>query len=297
MRRRELFPPDRGLQVRMVLAAVLTPLSVVALIAVCALVLPLKAVLALLAVGALGATMAVRDLRRASDARLVGPGEEPELQGIVDRLCVAADLPRPEIVLENERQPNSWIVDAPGRAPRLHVTRGLLDLLEPMEVEAVVAHELAHVANHDATVMTVVGLPGAALYEGATSANWASFGPLIAGRVLGFAIGAISRVGSSALSRHRELTADAGAAALTGRPSVLVSAIMKVSGALAALPSEDLRQVAARDALHLLPVANDAKKAKAWRTHPTVEARVAALERLERRMVSARPAPPAPPRG
>ncbi|HEY6759255.1 MAG TPA: M48 family metalloprotease [Baekduia sp.] len=293
MRRRELFPPDRGLQVRMVLAAVLTPLSVVALIAVCALVLPLKAVLALLAIGAIGVAMAVGDLRRASDARLLGPGEEPELQGIVDRLCVAADLPRPQIVLERERQPNSWIVDAPRRAPRLHVTRGLLDLLEPMEVEAVVAHELAHVAHRDATVMTVVGMPGAALYEGATRAGWA-MGPLMVGRLLGMVIGAISRVGSSALSRHRELTADAGAAALTGRPSALVSALMKVSGALAALPSEDLRRVAARDALHLLPVADDAEKVKVWRTHPTVEARVAALERLERKMVTARPAPPAP---
>jgi heat shock protein HtpX len=289
-RRRELFPPDRGLQMRMVLAAVGTPLTVVALVVLVAIVLPLQIVLALLAIGAVGALMAVRDLRSAADARVLLAGEEPALQGIVDRLCVAADLPRPQLVLERERQPNSWIVDAPGREPRLHVTRGLLELLEPAELEAVVAHELAHVANRDATVMTVVGMPGAVLFEGARRANFATWGPLIFGRLLGVTIGAIARVGSASLSRHRELTADAGAAALTGKPSALASALMKVSGSLVALPKEDLRLAAARDTLHLVPVAKEC--AGVWRTHPTIERRVAALERLERRMVTARPAGP-----
>ncbi|WCB94620.1 Protease HtpX [Baekduia alba] len=273
----------------MLVAIVLTPLSVVALVAVCVAVLPLKGVLALGATALIGLVMAVRDQRRGSDAQLLAEGEELELQGIVDRLCVAADLPRPEIALDEERQPNSWIVDPPGRRPRLHVTRGLLDLLEPAELEAVVAHELSHVAHHDATVMTVVGLPGIAMLEGAHRGSWA-FGPLVAGRVLGFAIGTISEVGNSALSRHRELTADAGAAALTGRPSALASALMKVSGAIGALPTEDLRLVAARDALHLVAV-EDSR----WRvltTHPSIAKRVAALERLERRMVTTRAASP-----
>jgi heat shock protein HtpX len=273
----------------MVLAAVLTPLSVVVLAALVVLLLPLKAALGLLAIGVVGTAIAVRDLRRAADARVLLSGEEPQLQGIVDRLCVAADLPRPQIVLEPERQPNSWIVDAPGREPRLHVTRGLLDLLEPAELEAVVAHELAHVGNHDATVMTVVGMPGAALLEGSKRAGWA-WGPLLFGRLLGIVIGTVSRTGSAALSRHRELTADAGAAALTGKPSALASALMKVSGALAALPSEDLRLAAARDTLHLLPVEQD--RSGLWRTHPSLERRIAALERMERRMVTARPAEP-----
>src|SRR5205085_1594356 len=149
MRRRELFPADRGLQARMVLTAVLTPLSVLALVALCVLLLPLKFVLALAGLTVFGLVRAVREQRRDSDARLLGPGEEPALQGIVDRLCVLADLARPEIAVDEERQPNSWIVDPPGRPPRLHVTRGLLELLEPAELEAVVAHELSHVAHHD----------------------------------------------------------------------------------------------------------------------------------------------------
>src|SRR4051794_22526185 len=287
-RRRELFPPDRGLQARMVLTAVLTPLAVLALVAACAVLLPLKAVLALAAVSAMGVVVALRDQRRIADTRVLAGGEEPELQGIVDRLCVAADLARPEITLDDERQPNSWIIDAPGRVPRLHVTRGLLDLLEPAELEAVVAHELSHVAHRDATVMTVVGLPGVAMLEGSGRAGWA-FGPLIFGRLAGFAIGSIAELGSASLSRHRELTADAGAAALTGHPAALASALMKVSGALSVVPREDLRAVAARDALHLVAVDDEDAGWRLRRTHPTVEQRVAALERAERRLAHARP--------
>jgi heat shock protein HtpX len=289
-RRRELFPPDRGLQARMLLTIVLTPLSAVVLFALAAWLLPLKWVLAFGAITAIGLVLAVNDQRKTSDGWMLLDDEEPELQGIVDRLCVAADLPRPQLVLDAERQPNSWVVDAPGRPPRLHVTRGLLDLLEPLELEAVIAHELSHVANRDATVMTVVGLPGVAMLEGARRNSWASWGPLIGGRLLGLAIGTVARVGSSALSRHRELTADAGAAALTGRPSALASALLKVSGALEALPTEDLRLAAARDQLHLVAV--DEERWSVWMSHPSVEKRVAALERLERRMATARPADP-----
>src|SRR4051812_24874058 len=243
MRRRELFPADHGLQARMVLTAVLTPLAVLAMVALVAWLLPTKLLIGLGAVTAFGLVSALRERRDHADARVLTPGQEPALQAIVDRLCVAADLQRPEIAVDEERQPNSWIVDAPGRVPRLHVTRGLLDLLEPAELEGVIAHELSHVAHHDATVMTVVGLPGVAMLEGAQRAGWA-VGPLIFGRLLGAVIGTVARVGSSTLSRHRELTADAGAAALTGRPSALASALLKVSGTLARLPAADLRAVA-----------------------------------------------------
>jgi heat shock protein HtpX len=192
-----------------------------------------------------------------------------------------ADLPRPEIVLEDERQPNSWIVDPPGRPARLHVTRGLLHLLEPRELEAVVAHELSHVAHRDATVMTVVGLPGALLRDGSRG-DTGYWWPVMVSRGIGWAIGALAGLGSNALSRYRELTADAGAAALTGRPSALSSALLKVSGGLARMPSADLREVAGRDAFHLLPVERATGRPRAFTaTHPSLERRLAALERLE----------------
>jgi heat shock protein HtpX len=274
----------------MVVTAVLTPALVVALLAACVLVLPGNVLVGLALVTAAGTSAVLKERRRAPSAHVLGVGEEPELHAIVERLCLAADLPRPEIALDDERQPNSWIVDAPGRAPRLHVTRGLLDLLEPAELEAVVAHELSHVAHRDATVMTVVGLPGAALRQG-SGRDLGYWPPAMAGRLLAVVIGTLAGVGSNALSRYRELTADAGAVALTGRPSALASALMKVSGDLVLMPDEDLRAVARRDALHLLPV----EDVQGWRrflgaTHPTVARRIAALERLERDLQRARPA-------
>jgi heat shock protein HtpX len=293
MRRRELFPADRGLQVRMVLAAVLTPLIVVAAVAGAIALLPLKVLGGLFVVTAIGIAAAVRERRRVEHAHLLAPGEQAELQAIVARLCVAADLPQPEIALDDERQPNSWVLDAPGRRPRLHVTTGLLATLDPHELEAVVAHELSHVVNRDATVMTVVGLPGSVLLEG--SRGWVGAGgfwPFQFGAVFAALVGRLAGLGSSALSRHRELTADAGAAALTGRPTALASALLKVSGELARLPKADLRAVAARDAFHLVPAGGreDAggRVAALTHTHPSLQTRIAALERLERRLQQAR---------
>jgi heat shock protein HtpX len=284
--RTELFPADRGLVVRMVLVSVLTPLTVVALLALCVLIFPLKLTLGLAAVSFF-AWRALRSDRRAAE-HLLADGEEPELQAVVARLCVAADLPRPEIVVHDERQANSWIVDPLRRRPRLHVTRGLLDLLEPLELEAVVAHELCHVAHRDAAVMTVVGMPVAVLQRGATAPGW--WWPVGGAKIAGGVIGFVAGFGSTALSRYRELTADAGAAQLTGRPAALASALMKISGGLALVPDEDLRLVAGRDALHIVAVED--RSHWLWRlhgrSHPSVEQRVAALERLEHRLAHAR---------
>lgn len=288
-RRPELFPADRGLVARMVLVAVLTPLVIVALVAFCVLALPAKFALGLIGVSVLGTVVTIRDGRRQSTERLLAAGEEPALVAIVERLCVLADLPAPEIAVHDERQANSWIVDLPRRRPRLHVTRGLLDLLEPEELEAVVAHELAHVAHRDATVMTVVALPVAGMQR-ATSNSMGFWFPVIAGRLLSGAIAFVAGFGSTALARHRELTADAGAVALTGRPAALASALRKVTGELAILPVKDLRLAAAHDTLHLVAV----ERERHWLwglhgpTHPSLQRRVAALERMEHHLAHAR---------
>ena len=300
-RRRELFPPDRRLQLWMVLASVLTPLVVLAAVTGVVEFLPLKLAIGVGVAAAIGVVAAVRSRKASSRGRELPPDEAPELHAAVDRLSAMADIPRPVIVLEYERQPNSWVTDSPGRSPRLHVTRALLDTLEGPELEAVAAHELAHIANRDATVMTVVGGPGAVLLNGGRrmtsgGAMWA----FQLGGVAALGIGLLSRVGTSALSRHRELAADAGAAALTGRPAALASALMKISGELARVPAQDLRAVAGRDSFHLLPVEAPPrggleKLGHQWpfdvlgATHPDLQKRIAALERLERRMHAARP--------
>ena len=166
MRRRELFPTDKGLLARMLVAAVLTPLIVLAALVAIVWLAPTKIVIGVGIAAAAGILLAVKERNEAADGREVGPSEAPELHGTVERLCVVADLPKPAIVIEDEPMPNSWVVALGREHARLHVTRGLLERLEPAELEAVVAHELAHVAHHDATVMTVVGGPGAVLLGG-----------------------------------------------------------------------------------------------------------------------------------
>jgi heat shock protein HtpX len=293
-RRSELFAPDRGLQARMLLAAVATPLLVIASLAAIVLIAPFKIVIGVGIAAAIGIGGAMKERNRRPRAQPVSAEQAPELHAMVERLCVVGDLPKPEIVVEPEQQPNSWIVGLSRGRARLHVTKGLLALLSPTELEAVIGHELAHLAHRDAAVMTAVGGPGAVLLEGgrrsARTGWWfGMFGGLVAA-----GIGWLSRLGTQILSRHRELAADAGSAALTGRPAALASALRRISGELRLIPEEDLRLAACRDVFHLLPLE---EPAEGWlgsvtATHPPLAVRIERLERLERAMHSARPAPP-----
>jgi heat shock protein HtpX len=284
MRRREIFPTDYGLMMRMVLAAVLTPLIVLAALVAVVAIAPLKLVIGVGIATAIGTGAAIRERREVRGTE-VSESEAPQLHAVVERLCVVADLPKPRIVVEPERQPNSWVVAVGRDRARLHLTQGLLDRLEPVELEAVIAHELSHVAHRDATVMTVVGGPGAVLMSGGRTWRggwWFGFGNLVA-----YAIGVVGSFGARVLSRYREFAADAGAVALTGNPAALATALMKVSDGLAAMPTHDLRSAAARDSFHLLPVAcEDSRVLPA--THPPLKARIARLQRLEARLQSAR---------
>jgi heat shock protein HtpX len=293
-RRRELFPPDRGLQARMVLAAVGTPVAVVGCMVALVAVAPLRVLFGIAAALAIGVGVAVSERARRPAPALLEPADAPALHAIVDRLCVAADLPKPQIVLERERQPNSWLVGLSRERSRLHVTRGLLEILSPAELEAVVAHELAHAVHRDAAVMTAVGGPGAVLLLGGRRMTSGGMWWITIGGCVALAIGALSRLGTQALSRHRELAADATAASLTGRPAALAAALRKVSGELRLLPKEDLRLAAARDAFHLLPVRTTASglRGRLTATHPPLATRIERLERLERELVAARLAPP-----
>ncbi len=289
---------DRSLLVRMLLAAVLTPLLVIALLVAVVLVLPEQFLIGVGAALVLGIGITVGQRGKRAAGTVLQRQAAPELFATVDRMCLVADLPRPEIVLEPQAQPNSWIVQLPGRTPRLHVTQALLDLLDGDELRAVLAHELSHVANHDAAVMTVVGMPGALLLTGARRAARGGWLPLQIGALIAGLIGLSSRLGTSSLSRSRELVADRSACAITGRPSALASALLKVSDALDRLPSADLREVAALDAFHLVGAEprrsrwyTDNRLARGLlATHPSLHQRLAALERLERRTQLERPA-------
>jgi heat shock protein HtpX len=267
----------------MVTVGLLTPVVVLgALVAV--LLLLSSFTIRAVVIGALcvGAWVAVRERVEASSrGRRLVPADAPDLHAIVERLCIVADLPKPTIVLDSRAMPNSWIEGTRRGGFRLHLTQGLLDLLEPRELEAVIAHELAHVVNRDAAVMTVVGGPGEALLSGGVRVAGQGWWPLILGGLIASAIGWVGTLGTRVLSRYREFAADEGAVALTGSPAALASALMKVSEGLVAMPKRDLREAAVHDAFHLLPTARENGFCLPA-THPPLRARIERLERLER---------------
>ena len=278
----------------MILAAVTTPLIVLACAAAIVALAPLKIVGAFAIAAAIGIGGTITERRNRPPAKPVSPAQAPELHAIVDRLCVLADVPKPEIVIEPEAQPNSWLVGLSREHARLHVTRGLLDLLTPAELEAVVGHELAHLVNRDAAVMTAVGGPGAVLLDGGTRMLRGGWWFTLIGGVIAAGVGRLSLLGTQVLSRDRELAADAGSAALTGRPAALASALRRISGELRLIPEEDLRVSACRDVFHLLAVEEegDGWAGRLGATHPPLARRIERLECLERSMQSARLARP-----
>ena len=132
----------------MALVALLTPLVVFAALFWVMTNVPWWEVRVMVVVAfGVGVCVAARDrIAVSSRGARLSPADAPELHAIVERLCVVADLAKPTIVLERQALPDSWVEGTVRGGYRLHLTRGLVDLLEPRELEAVVAHELAHSA-------------------------------------------------------------------------------------------------------------------------------------------------------
>lgn len=223
---------------------------------------------------------------KAMGARVVTPEQAPELHSLVDRLCQQADMSKPRVAFADTRVPNAF---ATGRSPEhsvIAVTRGLLDQLEPKEVEAVLAHELSHVAHRDVTVMTVAGVTGVVasvmmrsfLFSSGRSRNNNGVPIQIALMLVGVVVYALSFLLIRVLSRYRELAADRAAALLTGSPSTLASALVKISGETQKMPQQDLRANAGAAHLAFFNLGG------LFSTHPSLEKRLAQLEKISRQL-------------
>jgi heat shock protein HtpX len=224
---------------------------------------------------------------RAMGARVVSPEQAPELHSLVDRLCQQADMTKPRVAFADTMVPNAF---ATGRSPDhsvIAVTRGLLNELEPKEVEAVLAHELSHVAHRDVTVMTVAGVTGvvaslmmrAFLFSGGRRGGNNNGVPIqLLLMLVGVVVYALSFLLIRVLSRYRELAADRAAAMLTGSPSTLASALVKISGQTQKMPQQDLRQSAGAAHLAFFNVGS------LFSTHPSLEKRLAQLEKISRQL-------------
>jgi heat shock protein HtpX len=221
----------------------------------------------------------------AIGGREVGPNELPEVQDALSRVCIQADVPKPRLAVASSGAPNALAVGRSRDGAIVCVTSRTVALLDPPELEAVLAHEVAHIQNRDALVMTI------ASFFSLVAALVAKYGWRVghaAARlvVLAVAVGAwvVSFVLLRALSRYRELAADRSAALITGRPSALASALAKMDDDTAKAPKEDLRAVQPVAALCIMGVPGRNALSRLVATHPTTDRRIAALQRLEERL-------------
>ena len=222
----------------------------------------------------------------AMGAREVSPQEAPELHAMIERLCIQADLPKPRIAIADTDVPNAF---AMGRSPKNAVvcaTTGIMRTLEPHELEGVMAHELAHVKNRDVMIMTLASFfASMASMISQFAFFWGSDDDdSPAGAVVflvSFLVYIISFFLMLALSRYREFTADRGAALITGRPSALASALMKISGEVQRVPTRDLRTAGEMNAFFIVPLGVKSAVQTLFSTHPPIEKRIERLSRLE----------------
>ncbi|MEU8710740.1 zinc metalloprotease HtpX [Streptomyces sp. NPDC093272] len=288
------FRSDRRLTVRMTVTLFLLGLLYVGFVA--ALIVLLKSwLLVVVLVGAMFVAQfwfSDRIAMFAMRGRVVEREEYPELHAVVDRLCAIADMPKPVVAVSEMDMPNAF---ATGRNPDhavVCVTTGLLRRLEPAELEGVLAHELSHVAHKDVAVITVASFLGViaglvvrfAFYSqifggGRRDQNTAAVLAAVIG--VSAAVYAISFLLIRALSRYRELAADRAAAQLTGRPSALASALTKVSGDIARIPTKDLRTAQAFNAFYFTPATGkEPGIERFFSTHPPLEQRLEQLGRI-----------------
>jgi heat shock protein HtpX len=239
---------------------------------------------------------------RTSGARLVGPNDSPEaarLHGIVDRLCALADMPKPRIAIAPTQMPNAFATGRNSKVAVLCATMGILDSrkLTDEELEGVLAHEMSHVAHKDVAVMTIASFLGviaalmvrfafySELFGGRRSNNNQSALLIIPIMLLSIVVYAVSFLLIRLLSRYRELSADRSGALLTGRPSALASALVKVTGDMGRIPVKDLREAEPLNAFYFAPALSPSQKlATIFSTHPSLTRRLAELDKISQQL-------------
>jgi heat shock protein HtpX len=298
---RTRFPADFGLSSRMLLTMFLLGLLYVVFVAVLVAVLGTQylPLVLLIAGGFLFFQYFFSDriALYAMRGHEVSPRQAPELHQMIDRLCALADMPKPRVAISDSDLPNAFATGRNQKHAVVCVTTGILRRLSEPELEAVLSHELSHVAHRDVAVMTLASFLGilagfvvrAAIYGGAyggfgrSNDNRDNTGAVILLVVLASAVVyALSFLLTRALSRYRELSADRAGAILIGRPSTLAAALVKVSGEMARIPTRDLRAAEPLNAFFFAPaVAPGFSLSSLFATHPPLQRRLDQLARLE----------------
>jgi heat shock protein HtpX len=314
MAARTRYAPDRGLTARMTATIFLLGLVFVgfiaAIIGIGAATHASDAVIVLFAL-VLGGGFAIGSLFYSDKIALstagaveVTPQQAPQLHGIVDRVCALADMPKPRVAIADTPLPNAFATGRNADKSVLCVTTGLMRMLETDELEGVIAHELSHVAHKDVQVMTIASFLA---IVAALLIRFSFYGELFGGGrgrsnnnnggalpifliIMGVSIAvyAISFLLIRLLSRYRELAADRSGALLTGQPSALKSALVKVSQGINRIPTKDLRTAEPLNAFFFAPAAHLQAKATSlstlFSTHPSLERRLEELDKVQRQL-------------
>jgi heat shock protein HtpX len=297
MNRKKSFGRDTGLQTRMVLTLFLLGLVYAVLIGVLVASGAGAVTIAVIAALLFGVQLFTSDKIAlwSMGAREVSPQQAPQLHAMIERLCVQANLPKPRVAIAQTPMPNAFAVGRSPKTATVCATTGILQLLEPGELEAVLGHEITHVMNRDVMVMTI------ASFFASIAAFLTQFGFLFGGGfgggrnnqnsqgnafifvvLVSAAVYLISWLLLQALSRYREFAADRGSAILTGRPSALISALRKLNDGMGRIPQRDLRAASGElAAFYIMPPRAKQSISNLFSTHPPLEKRIAALERLE----------------
>jgi heat shock protein HtpX len=229
----------------------------------------------------------------STGARILDEDEYPELHRTVEKLCKEADLPLPKVAIMLSPVPNAF---ATGRSPRHAVvacTDSIMRLLNKDELEAVLAHELAHVKNRDILTMTMASFIAmiasmimqsfffSAIFGGR---NREGGGGWIIVWIVSIIVYTASTLLILALSRYREFAADRGSAYITKNPRALMSALSKISGRMDVVPVEAKAKVEGANAFFIIPALSGNSLMELFSTHPPLEKRLANLADVDAEM-------------
>ncbi len=227
-----------------------------------------------------------RIILATSGAHIVSEDEAPELHSVIERLCAMADLPKPKVAIAESRVPNAFATGRNEKHAVVAVTSSLLERLDEPEIEAVLAHELSHIKNRDMLVMTIASF--VTTIAGFLMRYWFFVGGMRDRRdniVLFYialvAIWVLSFLVTRALSRYREYAADRGSAIITAHPANLASALLKISGYVERVPTEDIRKVEGVSQFFIIPAVTRGSILNLLSTHPPVEKRIERLRQME----------------
>ncbi len=215
----------------------------------------------------------------------------PDVVRLVRELAQRAGLPMPKVYLMDNPQPNAF---ATGRNPEnaaVAVTTGLLERLNRDEVAGVIAHELAHIRNHDTLIMTITATIAGAIsmiaqfgmFFGGSRDNNNGLG-LIGTLAMVILAPIAAMIVQMAISRTREYAADNLGGRIAGRPAALASALVKISNAAHVIPNDDAERNPATAHMFIINPLSGQRMDNLFSTHPAVENRIAALDALAREM-------------